>query len=78
VNTKELLAKEIIPITVKPGAPKTEILGIRNGTLHIVLHAPPVEGKANEELLKFLKKQTGKQYKLIAGATTRKKLVRLV
>jgi uncharacterized protein len=77
VNAEELLAKPVLPITVKPGAAQTEILGVRNETLHVALKAAPVEGKANEELLKFLKKQTGKEWELISGATSKRKLLRL-
>jgi len=61
---------------VKPNSKKTEILGMRGDYLHIALRAQPIEGKANEELLKFLKKQTGSQYEIISGATSKKKLLR--
>lgn len=76
MNEDELLALERIPVTVKPSAAKTEILGVRNDSLHVALKAPPIEGKANEELLKFLQKQTGKRCELVSGATSRKKIVR--
>ncbi len=71
----EFFTKPVLQIVVKPGASKTEILGERNGALHIALAAPPVDGKANEELLKFLRKQTGKFWKIKTGSTSKKKLV---
>lgn len=70
------ISAEKLSVIVKPGARKTEILGTRNGSLHIALKAQPIEGKANEELLKFLKKETGKRYEIISGATSKKKLLR--
>jgi uncharacterized protein len=74
-TVSELLTRNKIPVTVKTGAPKTEILGVRNDTLHVALKAQPVEGKANEALLKLLSKQTGKQCTIIAGAASKKKLI---
>lgn len=46
---------EQIKIRVTPRAKKTEITEtLADGTLKIKLKSPPVDGKANEELIKFL------------------------
>ena len=48
---------EQIKIRVTPRAKKTEITEtLADGTLKIKLKSPPVDGKANEELIKFLEK----------------------
>ena len=75
VNPTGLLAQQKIPILVKPGAKVTEILGMRDGRLHIALKSPPVEGKANEELCKFLSKLTKKKCAIVVGATSKRKIV---
>jgi len=39
---------------VQPGAKKTSVAGLHGEALKIRLAAPPVEGRANEALLKFI------------------------
>lgn len=46
----------VLKISVKPNAKKSEIVGVVNDALKIHLHAPATEGKANAELIHFLKK----------------------
>ncbi len=43
-----------ISVRVIPNASKTEVAGKEGNTWKIRLAAPPVEGKANEELVEFL------------------------
>lgn len=47
---------EILTLTlhVQPGAKRTELAGLHGDALKIRLAAPPVEGRANEALLKFI------------------------
>jgi len=46
-----------LTIRVTPRARRTEVAGmLEDGTIRIRVAAPPVEGKANEELLSFLSK----------------------
>ena len=65
-------------IPVKPNAKKTEILSHdpATNTYKIAVAAVPDKGKANDELLKFLKKQFGKRFEIIAGKTSKKKIVK--
>ncbi len=44
----------VINVRVLPGASRNEISGILNDSLKIRLQSPPVEGKANKALIKFL------------------------
>ena len=46
-------------IRVQPNAKENKLDGFKEGILHIRIAAPPVEGKANEAVIKFLSKQLG-------------------
>ena len=41
-------------VHAQPGAKRTEFAGLHGEAIKIRVHAPPVEGKANEELMRFL------------------------
>ena len=43
-----------LTLHVQPGAKKSEITGLHGAALKLKLAAPPVEGRANEALLKFI------------------------
>jgi uncharacterized protein (TIGR00251 family) len=63
-------------IYAQPGAKSTEIVGIHDGALKVRLNAPPIDGRANDTLHKFLAKQfniPSKYVKLIAGEKNRRK-----
>ena len=68
-----------ITIRVTPRAKKNEIVAILSDkTIKIKLAAPPVEGKANVELIKFLAKTLGvkkSDLEIVAGKTGRDKLI---
>ncbi|MEK6222698.1 MAG: DUF167 domain-containing protein [Chloroflexota bacterium] len=68
-----------IPVRVTPRASRNEIVEILSDkTVKIRLTAPPVEGKANVELIKFLSKVLDcpkSDLEIVAGATGRDKLV---
>jgi uncharacterized protein (TIGR00251 family) len=71
-----------LAIRVTPRARRNEVAGILNdGTIRIRLTAPPVEGKANEALVKFLSSILGiskSRIEIVAGQTGRDKLVSLL
>jgi len=68
-----------LAVRVTPRASKNEIVDIlSDGTVKIHLTAPPVEGKANVALLKFLANLLDvsiKQLKVVAGTGGRNKLI---
>ena len=69
-----------LQLQVQPRASRTEVAGAHGGALKIRLAAPPVDGEANDELIRFLAKTLGvtKSAVTIArGATGRKKVVRV-
>jgi uncharacterized protein (TIGR00251 family) len=69
-------------VRVTPRASKNEIVDIlSDGTVKVHLTAPPVEGKANEALLKFLAKVLEipvKHLEIVAGANGRDKLISVI
>jgi uncharacterized protein (TIGR00251 family) len=43
-----------LSVRITPNAKKTEVLGILDDALKIKLQAQPIEGKANEALIRFI------------------------
>jgi hypothetical protein len=67
-----------LEIKAVPNAPKSEVVGWLGDALKVKVHAPPVEGKANEELCSFLAEMLGlpkRAVQLDRGASSRKKIV---
>jgi hypothetical protein len=48
-----------IQVQIQPGSSKDQIIGIHNGRLKIKISAPPVDGKANQNLIEFIAKALG-------------------
>lgn len=68
----------LLRIRVQPRAKRTEIVGRHGDAIKVRLKAPPVDGAANEELLRFLADRLGKPeaaVTLVRGATSRAKTV---
>ena len=69
-----------VTIRVQPRAARTEIVGEHGDAIRIRIAAPPVEGAANRELLKFLAKRIGvatSAVRLIGSETARNKIVEI-
>lgn len=69
-----------LAVTVVPRSPKSEIVGFVGEYLKIRLAAPPVDGEANKELIKYLSKLLGiskADIRIISGASSRRKLVEI-
>jgi hypothetical protein len=65
-------------VRVQPRASRTELAGEWQGALRIRVAAPPVEGEANVELIRFLAKRLGvarARVHIISGESGRSKLV---
>ncbi|SPE32882.1 conserved hypothetical protein [Burkholderiales bacterium] len=68
----------VLALHAQPGARRTAIGGAYGQRLKVALHAPPVDGKANDELLRYLVSELGlrrSQVRLLAGAASREKSV---
>lgn len=69
-----------LEIKVTPQSGKQQLTRDKSGTIKCFLKSPPVDGKANEELIKLLSKKLSVQQEkivIIQGATARKKLVKI-
>lgn len=65
---------------MQPRASRSCITGEFDGALKIRLAAPPVDGEANEELIRFLAKLfavSRQQVTIASGQTSKNKLVRI-
>jgi len=61
-------------VKVIPNAKNNEIKDFKGGILYVRVSAPPVKGKANRELLKFLKRKFEvKDIKIVSGEKSRLK-----
>lgn len=67
-----------LTLHVQPGAKHSKIAGLHGGALKIRLAAPPVEGRANDALLKFIAglfKVPPRNVELLHGHQSRHKVV---
>jgi uncharacterized protein (TIGR00251 family) len=67
-----------LQVYVQPRASRNELAGIHDGRLRIRLAAPPVEGAANEALLRFLADRLEvprSAVRIVAGVSSRRKRV---
>lgn len=70
----------IFSVRVIPRSSKTEIVGEQDGALKIKLKSPPVDGAANDELVRFLSKSLNvprSNIEIVSGHTSRSKRVRI-
>ena len=70
----------VLALHVQPGAKRTGAAGEHGGALRIRLAAPPVDGRANAELVRFLADAFGvpqRQVTIVRGETSRQKTVRI-
>ena len=69
----------ILAVRVQPRAKRDELRGVlADGRIKIALTAPPLDGKANQALLKFLSKLLGvskTKIQISGGVTSRDKLL---
>jgi uncharacterized protein (TIGR00251 family) len=77
-SSQNLADKKVIELIVKPNSSKSSFSFDKDRKVFVFqVKSPPEDGKANTEILKMIKKETGKTAKIISGATSRKKLVKL-
>ena len=66
----------VVHLQVAPRSSKCQIVGCQGGFLKIKITAPPVEGRANEECIRFLADLLGikkDRIKIVGGLKSRKK-----
>ena len=70
----------ILTLHVQPGAKHCVVSGLHGDALKIRLAAPPIEGRANEALLRFIAELFGvpvRNVELLRGAQSRHKTVKI-
>lgn len=68
----------LLRIRVQPRASRNEIVGLHGDTVRVRLSAPPVDGQANDELIRFLSQQLHvprSAVRLVSGASSRSKTI---
>lgn len=67
-------------VQVVPRASRSEIIGEHNGALRVRIAAPPVDGAANEELVRTISRALGVKrgaVEIIGGQTSKTKQLRV-
>ena len=67
-------------VRVVPRASKSEIVGEHDSALKVKLKSPPVDGAANDELIRLLSKELGvprSAVEIVAGQRSKAKRVRI-
>ena len=70
----------IIRLRVIPNAKKSEIIGLLDDMLKIKISSPPVEGKANAQIIKFFSdylKISKSKLEIVSGEKSKCKLLRV-
>ena len=67
-------------VRVIPRSSKSEVVGELDGALKVKLKAPPVDGAANDELIRLLSKEFGisrSDIEIVSGLTSKSKRIRV-
>lgn len=67
-----------LALQISPNAKRTEVIGEAEGVLKIKLQAPPVDGKANETLIRYIAEVFDVPKSAVTithGLTSKKKLI---
>ncbi|MDD1414790.1 DUF167 domain-containing protein [Dolichospermum sp. ST_con] len=67
-------------VKVKPNSKQQKIEELADGSLNVHLKSPPVDGKANEELIKLLAKKfdvSKSSIRIKSGTTSRQKVIEI-
>ena len=80
INFTETENGVIFGVRVAPRASKSEIVGEVEGNLRVRISAPPVDGAANEEVVRVLAKAFGiakSNVAILSGQTSKTKRIRI-
>ena len=78
LNVQDTKDGAILTVHIQPKASTTECVGIHGDAIKIRVAAPPVDGAANEELIRFLARRLSipsSSVRILSGATGRHKRV---
>ena len=74
------MAARVVQVKVKPNSRVSALEAMADGTWLAQIKSPPVDGKANEELIALVAKQFGcrkSEVSIKSGASSRTKLVKI-
>ena len=79
MTPNKLPLPQTFAVIAKPNSRKSEVLGWDAGKkeLKVAIAAPAERNKANIELLKFLRKISGKSAEIVSGLKSKRKIIRL-
>ena len=69
-----------VRVHVQPRASRSEVVGMHGAALKVRLHAPPVDGAANQALVALLAERLGlpmRAVRIVTGGTARAKTVEI-
>jgi uncharacterized protein (TIGR00251 family) len=69
-----------LSLHIQPGAKHSEVVGLHGDALKIRLAAPPLEGRANDALRRFIADRfevTLRQVELLRGGQSRHKMIKI-
>ncbi len=75
------MKETLIKVYLQPKSSKNELVGPYRDGIKVKVTAPPVEGKANEALIRFLSKELGispSSIEMIKGHHSREKTLRIL
>jgi hypothetical protein len=67
-----------LAVQITPNAKKTEVIGVLDDALKLKLQAPPIEGRANEALVRYLAERLDVPRSAVSithGQTSKRKLI---
>lgn len=80
VRVHEANGRVRFSVRVQPRASRSEVVGIYGDALRVRLSSPPVDGAANDELVKFLAHVFAvarRDVRILAGESSRSKIVEI-
>ena len=70
----------LLRVHAKPRSSKSRVLGVRDGALQVAIAAPPVDGAANDELVRTIAEHFGipkRRVTLASGESSKRKRLHL-
>jgi uncharacterized protein (TIGR00251 family) len=80
IELRETATGVSFSVRLQPRAKKNQVTGELGGALKVAVTAPPIEGRANEALIRFLAellKVARSSVTIAAGASSRNKVIRI-
>jgi uncharacterized protein len=80
MNIEQYIKNNSLTILVKPNSSKNEITGYDDVrcAVKVNIKAPAEDNKANVEVVKFFRKQLGREIRIISGLKNKIKILKIV